>query len=172
MKELSRFEIPLHSLGNGTVHYEFEIGSPFFQALDQNLIEQGDFKVSVTVEKRSEIMILDVRHRGKIHAPCDRCAEPINLPIEDQGEIIIKFVDDIRMDDEVTYLVKGTEKLNLAPFIFEVISLSLPLVRRVDCENDQSAPCNERVLDILNMKEKQTSHSPVWDELKKLNLES
>ena len=78
------------------------------------------------------------------------------------------------MDDEVTYLIKGTEKLNLAPFIFEAISLSLPLVNRYDCGMDKSAPCNDKVLSILegeSQTEKEDT-SPVWDELKKLNLES
>ncbi len=173
MKELSRFELPLHSLADGYHHYEFHIDESFFRAVDQDLIERGTFDVGVDLDKRSDLMVLHIQHQGTLDTACDRCTELIELPIKGKGEIVIKFVSEFRMDDDVTYLLKGTEKLDLAPFIFEVISLSMPLVNRYDCESDPSAPCNNQVLKILRgHHESETSNSPVWDELKKLNLES
>jgi len=174
MKELGRFELALHSMVDEAYHFEYEIDGRFFDELRQELVQNGNFFVRVDLEKNAEIIVLDIQHDGKVSTACDRCLEEIDLPVNDKVQIIIKFVEEDRMDDEVTYLLKGTERLNLAPFIFEAISLSLPLVNRYDCERDEKAPCNDKVLSILEGREQaeREETSPVWDELKNLNLES
>ena len=161
-------------MADGAYKYEFEIAEQFFKDLDQDIVSTGKFSVKIDLEKRSEVIVIDIEHRGHIDTACDRCSEQIELPVNDVGQIVIKFVEEMKMDDEVTYLMKGTEKLDLAPFIFEVISLSLPLVKRYDCERDKKAPCNMKVLEILqgNQRVQDEQISPIWDELKKLNLES
>jgi uncharacterized metal-binding protein YceD (DUF177 family) len=174
MKELSTFEIALSRIKDGVHQFYGHIDGTFFAELDQQLIDQAKFEVVVTMEKSTDLVVLEISHKGYLETDCDRCLEPIQLPLEGQERIIIKFVEETRMDDEVTYLIKGTEKLDLAPFIFEVVSLSIPLVKKYDCELDQNSPCNKQVLAILNQEEKEKvdEGSPIWDELKKLNIKS
>ncbi len=172
MKELQGFEVPLSSLTDGIHRYHFAIEDTFFAGLTQDILSSGSFDVQLVLDKTSDVIVLHLQHEGFANVNCDRCLEAIKLPLKRDTRIIIKFVDEVRDDDEITYLVKGTERLDLAPFIFEAISLSLPLVKKYDCQSDPAAPCNPQVLKMLDEGESTEEPSPVWEELKKLNFKS
>ena len=172
MKALTKFELALPQLKEGLNRLAYEVNREFFNQLDQDLIKEGSFEVVVGLEKRGELIMLNIEHRGHLAVDCDRCAEQIMMPNEGETQLMIKLVEIPRLDDEVTYIQKGTEVLDLSPFIFEAISLALPLVNTYSCEEDSNAPCNQEVLSILEGKsEASNKDSLLGDKLKNLNLE-
>ncbi len=172
MKALTKFELALPQLKEGLNRLAYEVDREFFTRLDQDLINEGSFEVAIGLEKRGELIMLNIEHCGHLVVNCDRCAEQIMMPNEGETQLMIKLVEIPRMDDEVTYIQKGTEVLDLSPFIFEAISLALPLVNTYACKEDPEAPCNQEVLKILEGKsELSNKDSLLGDKLKNLNLE-
>ena len=170
MKELETYRLSLKGLRNGINTFEYELGPTFFQVFKQQLINDAFINLKLFVDKRDELMILDMEHTGYMVTPCDRCLENIKLPLEGKKQLLVKFVPVGKEEDaEVIYLKAESDFFNPAPYMFEFIVLSIPMVRRYDCEQDEESPCSEEVLRHLKPKESEIN-SPIWEELKKLNL--
>ena len=171
MKELDTFNLPFQGLEVGIHHYHYLINGQFFQVFENSLIEEASIEVAVTLDKRYELSILTIKHEGIVVTDCDRCLEKINLPIQGDKDLMIKYVHEVKEDEEeIIYIFPDCEKLNIAPFIYEFVSLSLPMAKIYDCENNPNAPCNEEVLSYLNPEEDSEESNPVWEELKKLDF--
>ena len=89
------------------------------------------------------------------------------------AEGMAALAEDSYEEDEIVYITDRLIKFNVAKYIYEYVSLCLPIVKVYDCENDDPMPCNETILDILEHEVKEepaeNQANPIWDELKKLN---
>ena len=172
MKALDHFSLPLKSITEGTKILEFVLDHTFFQLFDNELIGECTINQKTIIERRSDLIILHLSHHGTVQADCDRCLEPIKIPVTAERRFVIKFVDELQEDeDEVIYILREQEKYDLSPLINEVVSLSLPLVNVYDCQADPNAPCNKDVLKYLKTQEPLQEVPQVWDQLKNLKLE-
>lgn len=172
MKELSTFILSLKGIATGVSNYRFDLDDDFFNHFPNALIGPSEIPVEVSLDKRPSMIIVDVSHGGFMETDCDRCMERIQLPLQGSRQYIVKFVDQLQEDeDEVIFMERDAEQLNLAPIIYEAVTLSLPLVKVYDCESDPDAPCNYEVLDYLDSEEEDPKDIPtVWDDLKNLKL--
>jgi len=171
MKAQDQYILPLKSIKEGTKILEFELGKDFFKSFDNELIGECSIHQKIIVEKRSEFLLL-FSHHGYMKANCDRCLELIKIPLSAEQRFVLKFVEDEQEDEEeIIYLSQDQDRYDLAPLINEVITLSVPMVKVYDCQNDESAPCNREVLKYLHHGEPSKVESQIWDQLKKLKLE-
>jgi uncharacterized protein len=170
MDPMVEFSIPIQGLESGQHAFRFYITSDFFQHFDQSLVEEGQFEVALQLEKRTDMIscIFDVT--GHMTTQCDRCLETIQLPIARQVPLLFKYADEEREEDEVVFIPRGIAELNMAKYIYEIIGLSVPLVRQYPCDEDENAPCNEDMLDILDefRPDGGDEDNPIWDVLKGL----
>ncbi|NND34340.1 MAG: DUF177 domain-containing protein [Saprospiraceae bacterium] len=172
MKASDQFNLPLKSLKEGTRVFTFRLDADFFQSFENKLIGDCNINQTVTVEKRSDLIILTFTHQGYVFTDCDRCLEQIKLPVEGEKAFVVKFVDEPQEDeDEILYFLHHDERYDMSVLINEVVTLSLPMVKIYACENDPDAPCNPEVLKYLDQQNIDTQSSPVWDALKNLKLE-
>jgi uncharacterized metal-binding protein YceD (DUF177 family) len=172
MKALDHFSLPLKLISEGTKILEFILDHKFFQAFDNELVGKCKIIQKTIVERRSDLIILHLSHDGTIEADCDRCLEPIKIPVTGERRFVMKFVDEMQEDeDEIIYILRDQDKYDLSALINEVVTLSLPLIKVYDCEADPDAPCNKEVLKYLNTQEPSVDVPPVWDQLKNLKLE-
>src|SRR5690606_18221529 len=76
-------------------------------------------------------------------------------------------------EEDLIVLEEGAIELDLRPLVYESIILSLPMINVYDCENDDQAPCDRKVLEILHDKknEEEVSTDPLWDVLKDIKFE-
>ncbi len=171
MKALDQFLIPLHRVKEGLHKFEYELDRTFFAVFEDALIDESLIQTQIVIDRKTDLMILELTFRGYMVTECDRCAEMIKLPLEGEEMQIIKFGEIEDSDDEtVTYIPAAAEELNLAPLLYEVISLSIPMVKRYDCEDDPDKPCDSDVLNYLSREQSEGKDTSVWDELKKLDL--
>ncbi len=170
MQELNRFELLLKNLKPGVHEFRFILDETFFERFQNNLIKKGHFDAVATVEVSPEVIKFALIHEGYHLTNCDRCLEQIKLPVKSSGQILIKIVDEPQPEDEIIYLAKSVDKLDVAPLINELITVSLPIVKIYDCDEEEDAPCNFEVLERLSRLKKSSDISPAWDKLKNLKL--
>ena len=172
MKAQDQYILPLKSIKEGTKILDFELERDFFKSFDNELVGDCSIQQKIVVEKRSELIVLHFSHQGYIKANCDRCLEPIKIPVSAEQRFILKFVEEPQEDEEeIVYLSQDDDRYDLAPLINEVVTLSVPMVKVYDCEEDEKAPCNREVLKYLNREEPSKLESQIWDQLRDLKLE-
>ena len=161
-------------MGDGIHNLEFDIDNDFFKEFEESHLDNGNFKVLIELDKKSDhsIMIFDVD--GYTKTSCDRCLENIELPMYGEYKLLFKHSDEGENTDEIVYIHPETSILNLAEYVYEFILLSMPIIKAYDCENDEKPPCNFQVLDKLGLTEQDDSEDNsvkgVWNSLKDLKL--
>ncbi len=177
MDALKRFSIPLKGLNSGLHEFKFDLDASFFSQFEESPIIEGQFTVKLGLDKRPEMLVLDFDFSGTIPTNCDRCLEAIQLPVDGQHQMVVKYSDEERdQDEEIIYLPWETPELNVAPYVYENVILALPMIHTYDCQAQEPFPCNEEMLKILDgetdpkpVEEDETDQddNPIWSELKK-----
>ena len=129
MEVAEGYSIAYRGLKNGTHEFRFEVGKPLFEAFESSEIKDGRCVVEVTLERGETMLTADVRITGHVVVACDRCLEDCRIPIDFEGQLLVKFSDEPReYDGEVLWLLPG-EEVDLSQYIYESIVLSLPYQR-------------------------------------------
>lgn len=176
MNPLLPFTIPVRGLRTGITEYDFAIDETFFAAFEASPIERGDVDVHLNFDKSPRMWVLDFAVSGTVRTECDRCLAPIDLPIEDRQQLIVKLSEEPDPDEDadVVFVDPDTPRFNVAQYVYEFIVLAMPLIKTYDCRSEPNPPCDE---DLLARLEAQASASETdaaadedqespWDELK------
>jgi len=167
MEPLREFAVPLKGLKSGLHQYHFEVDDSFFKNFEKSPIGQGRFSVDLEVERGTDLFTIQFKIQGRYECSCDRCLAPIELPIQHQEQLILKYAVGID-DDEVIYLDPQSSEWNAARIIYEMICMAMPLSNVYDCDG---IVCNQEVLKKLEKFEKTDSDtSPLWENLKDIKL--
>ncbi|NUQ23547.1 MAG: DUF177 domain-containing protein [Saprospiraceae bacterium] len=174
MDALIPYSIPVKGLRLGVHTFKFQIDDAFFQHFEQSPVQQGQVDLTLTLDKRPDMYILEFDFEGSVKTECDRCLAPIDLPIGDAQQLMVKFSEEEEPEDaEVVFIHPEAQQLNVARYIYEFICLAIPMIRVYDCKNDPKRPCNEEMLRYLD-NAAQTSDepapdepNPMWEALKK-----
>ncbi len=184
MSTSTAFVLPLKGLGKGLYEYDLKVDDAFFASFPESPIPRADIDLHLMVDKQNREMVVDFNFSGTIATECDRCLADIDLPVGDRRQLIVKFAADEEERDEgdLVYLHPDTNDFNLAPFIYEMVALSVPMIRTYDCRaGEPPYPCDEDLLDRIDASydtpeeapsadpgEEDAKPSP-WDILKDLN---
>lgn len=174
----TEYIILFKGLENGIHNFSFQVSTEFFTQFEKAIVQKGNYKVHLILDKRDQMLILDFSFEGEYEASCDRCLAQIGIPTIGEDQIIAKLKDenDIEVKDNVVFLEADAHSIDVAPFINDMVHLNLPLVNERDCEADDYKYCDHDILDKLedsageDDKEEETQ-SGNWDVLKDLNLE-
>ncbi|MFK7937671.1 MAG: DUF177 domain-containing protein [Saprospiraceae bacterium] len=173
MKALGHFSIPVKGLGLGIHTYDFQLDKEFFTHFENSQITSGSIKVRTYFDKREDMYVFTFDWQGTTQSVCDRCLTDIQLPLKGAEQLVVKFAEVEREEVDVIYIPMDTSHFNVARYIYEYVSLSLPLIKVYDCEEDENPPCDDEMLDRLyadeQSDEKETTTNPIWDVLKDLN---
>lgn len=178
MKDLVQYVIPVSGLKTGVHEYDFQVDKTFFKYFEGSLIEDGNIHLKMNLDKRSDLYVVHFDFEGTVKAECDRCLVTIDLPISGHQRLLVKLFeeDSAEEDSDVIYLPAHTQKWDISRLVYEYISLSLPMIKVYDCEEDENPVCDEDMLRYLDIEEEE-EHSdedtppsnPIWDQLKGLN---
>lgn len=171
MKELNHYSIPLIGLTDGTHEFEFDIDKTFFKKFEESIVADGTFKTQVQLIKQPDAMFLTFDINGTIKANCDRCLANIDLPVTGSYTLLAKYAETASETEDVIYLTSDQSTLQLAKTIYDFIGLSIPLVKRYDCENEDPAVCDEEMIAKIDGQESDSENeankeNPIWDALK------
>lgn len=177
MKNLRIFDIPFVGLKLGTHAFNYQIDSTFFVHFEDAPIKESKLEVNLLFDKRRENFFeLQFQIDGTVEAACDRCTAPIQLPIEDDYAMLVKFgneeqVLEAQEEVDIMYISNGDTIINVAHLVYEYIVLSIP-IKKVHPEDEQgNSTCDKKMMDILNqhlLKDEEKKIDPRWEALKKL----
>lgn len=178
MNELRKYDIHIFGLENKRYQYDFESGDAFFEALEQQLIAKGQFMTHLTLDKSETMIRLDFHIRGTIEQTCDRSLDLYDEPVDVRQMLLLKFSDhNEELTDEIELIERNTPTINVARYIFDFISLALPMKKlhprfraeEQDDDDDTDGKMIYRSDPEPDDDAEQPKVDPRWDALRRLN---
>lgn len=170
------YSIPFSNLKVGEHVFELEIDDTFFDDFEYSEIKQGNIKSEIKLLKRTNMMMLDISIEGTVKTICDRCAAELYLPISSTHQLIVKAGEKRQAEDndeeDIIYLSPSDNEIDLKQYLYEHITLALPIKREHETEEE----CDKEVIDRLkgvSIEEPENndqSTDPRWDGLTDLKL--
>jgi len=165
MNVLKEFVIPFVGLKEGIHDYAFDIDAEFFESFEYSEVEQGEIHVDVSMEKQERMLIFNFSIRGKVELPCDRCLSALDLSVEGNERLIVKFGQEWMEESEEILVIPETDShIDISSFIYEYIMLLLPY-KRVHPEGE--GLCDQTIMDKLEQ-HVSSETDPRWEALKNL----
>jgi uncharacterized metal-binding protein YceD (DUF177 family) len=179
MSKTKEFLIPFSGLKLGKHHFEYQISNAFFENFDYDEFQSSDIKVSLVLDKKSNMLELEFKHKGTVNVPCDLTGEDFDLPIKGKMKLIVRFGDEFNNDnEELLILPHGEHEIDIAQYIYEMIALSVPLkrvhpgVKDGSLQTEALKKLNELTVNEVKEKKveskKEEDIDPRWDKLKQL----
>ncbi|SMG28667.1 Uncharacterized metal-binding protein YceD, DUF177 family [Marivirga sericea] len=171
MEKLKEFDIQVYKLGNKQHEYEYSVDSAFFGEFEGALVESGDVKIKLLLDKRESLMELDLDFSGFVDLISDRSLEPFQYPIDISKKLLYKYgEEELELEEDVMVITKNTQVINVGHFIYETIALQIPLKRLHPDEIEEDEEHNEYVYidDAEEEIEKEENIDPRWAALKNL----
>lgn len=154
MEALPEHTIAIGGLKDGNHSFTFELGPDFFTACGREDLLGGSAHVEVRLEKNNHLVVARIHVDGHADMLCDHCNAPMQQPLDGGQRQIFKLTgEEEGDDDELVSLASDTTEINLTHYIYECISLHLP-IRHVH-PADGCDPAVTAVLDRI-----QTNHEP------------
>lgn len=180
MNPLRAYDIHIVGLDNKRYEYDFTSDSSFFAAMEQELIKTGHVQTHLVLEKSETMIRLDFHIVGTVDQTCDRSLDEYEEPVNTEQTMLLKFGDhNEELSDEIELIERNTATINVAHYIFEFISLSLPMKRlhpRFRDEDDYDDDQNGKVIyrsgddkEENNDADDQPAIDPRWAALRKLS---
>ena len=166
MKPLTEFTLPIIGLKMGLSEFDFSIGSSFFSQFEASPLKNGDVDVHLTLDKHSDMLVLDFEISGLVETVCDRCLAPIDLPIDDERQLIVKYSEEkvVDEDDEIVFLHPDLSDWNIAKYVYEFVILAIPMIQVIeDCETQTDPPCDFELLKRISPDDTEPTTNPFLD---------
>ncbi len=178
MGRFDKYNIDLKGLKAEPLKMEFSLDNAFFGDIDGEEFQKGSVKAVVTAKKNREVFDFTFAFTGKVVVPCDRCLDDLEIEVEAENELRVKFGSDYADDGDVVIVPEQDGDLNIAWYLYEFIALSLPM-RRVHapgkCNRDMAGKLKQHscveVGDEQDGDEGIAGIDPRWESLKNIQIE-
>ncbi len=178
MNSLKPYEINFVGLSDGNHPYFFDIGEDFFSCFEESEITHGKVKVELMLEKKSNMLVLDFKIKGKVEVVCDRCLENYHETLNLAKTLYVKFGNAHEEQTEDIISIPESEiHVDVSHFIYEFLHLGLPLKRVHSTDPEKGAGCDPGIIQKLeehhgeNKGTRKISETDgAWQELRKLKF--
>jgi uncharacterized protein len=169
MKLLNKFDIVIAKLELGRHEFSFKINDEFFELFDFSLVDHGDLKVQVDLERKASFISLKFSFDGVVELICDRSLEKYDHKLETTNKVIIKFGQEAQeLTDEIEVIPYSTQQINIAQYIYEFITVAIPM-KKLHPRYQDEADEDQIIYSSKNDDDEEKSEAdPRWSELKKL----
>lgn len=168
----SQYVIAYKGLKEGLHLFDFKLDDSFFELFENSEVEKGNVDIHVTLNKNISILEFIFELKGIVSVPCDRCLELVEMNIEHQTPLFIKFGEDTHEETDELYVISEQEsEIDVAQFIYEFVHLSLPYRRVHPSDKSGESTCNKEMLkrlEELSVNDDKTDIDPRWNDLKNL----
>ncbi len=178
MQARKEYTIQFVGLGLGLHEYKFEIGDSFFKNYEYSEIQKANLIVNLNLLKQSQMMVLEFEISGTVKAECDICTGEFDLPLQGNYKLIVKVggSDTGNEDDDIITIAANEHELDVSQYIYEYITLSLPIKRVHLLDKKGKSTCDKEVLKKLEAflleeeKKEEEKTDPRWAGLKNIKL--
>lgn len=126
------FVIPIKGLKSGRNDFEWSVGKEFFESFESTEVLDAELFVEVSVECDGDSIELGCAIDGTVTVICDRCLEPLTLPVNTEFELGDDELDPVR-------------DIDLRQDVYDFVMIALPM-QRVHPEGG----CNGETLKYLS----------------------
>lgn len=152
----------------GSNTFEFILNDAFFQSVEGSFIQHANITVGLDMVRTETMHNLQFNLSGTVVTTCDNCLDEINLPVENEFQLLMKISEtEDYSDDEIIYITKGLLEYDLSQYLYESVVLSIP-PRKVCAMAGKT--CNEEVASKINNfgsgDTPDEENNPMWDQLK------
>ncbi|MES2627410.1 MAG: DUF177 domain-containing protein [Bacteroidota bacterium] len=169
MRGLTEYKIAFSGLTLGVHEYDFEVTDKFFEHFDHEELHNVNVELVVELEKKSNMLQLWFGFQGTGSVFCDRCGKEMEIELDGEEELIIKFGEGgfEEQTDDIVVIGPAEHEIDISHYVFEFIMLSVPLSHSHDIED-----CDPEVIRTLEelsgkKEEEQQQEDPRWAALKK-----
>ena len=149
------FEIAFVGLKPGIHEYYYQVDEKFFANYKQTDFTNCQASIKLSLEKNTSFMMLKFEVGGSVNVVCDRCGNTLPMDLWDEFNMVVKQVEnpdemnESEEDPDIFYISRTESHLHLADWIYEFVSLSIPMQRMCN-ENEIGGPlCNKEILAML-----------------------
>ena len=178
MEQLKKkYSIAFAGLKLGKHDFEYEVTDAFFDGIEHSLIKKATVTAALILDKHENMLILEFKLKGTVSVECDRCMEFFDLPVSGDQRLIVKMDGETasEAEDEIVSISRNESGLNVAPFLYEYISLMVPLKKTHSTVKE----CNQETIAVLKklsgktvFKKDKIEIDPRWDALRALQNEN
>jgi uncharacterized metal-binding protein YceD (DUF177 family) len=149
------FEIAFVGLKPGVHEFRYEVDNKFFANYNQADFTNCHASIKLALEKNTSFMMLKFEIGGNVDVICDRCGNTLNMDLWDEFNMVVKQVEnpeemnESEEDPDIFYISRTESHLNLADWIYEFVSLSIPYQRMCDEKEIGGPQCNKDILAML-----------------------
>lgn len=132
MGKFSLYNVPLRNLSEGVHQLEYTLDSQYFKLIGDadSDIRKGQVKVEATVKRVSSTFEFNFSLFGTVTVACDRCLDDMSIDVDSKNKLIVKFGREYSEEsDEVVIIPEEEGEINIAWFLYEFITLSIPMKR-------------------------------------------
>ena len=153
------YDIAFVGLKPGLHEYNFGVDDKFFQEYKQADFTGCHANIKLTLEKNTSFMMLKFEVGGNVDVVCDRCGNNLGMDLWDEFNMVVKLVENpdemnaTEEDPDVYYISRTESHLRVADWIFEFVTLSIPMQRSCKEEEIGGPQCNKEVLEMLKKME-------------------
>lgn len=164
----SRFVIPFSGLKTGIHLFEFQVDDSFFELFEYPEVKGGNVTVKVSMDKHENMLVLDFSLEGTVLVECDRCLGLFYMPVNGRERLVARFGDaDEEVSEELVTINESGSKMVLDKYIFEYISLLVPMKHTHPNDENGLSLCDPEVMKLLETHQSNET-DPRWDALKNL----
>ncbi len=147
MDNRSGLAVPYKGLEVGSHHFTLETGDGFFEAFEDSPVMGGKVAIEVEVLRRASGMSLEMKVMATARVECDRCLEPLELPVQYEGGLEVR-VDPTREGeyDGEQLFISGNGDADIAQWVYESVCLGLPMSRVHGTDEDGNPLCDPDML--------------------------
>lgn len=125
---------------------EFECDTEFFKNMENTEVSHANVHVHLDIEKKHDAYDMSFHCKGSIDIPCDRCLDPMTLPVDTLYHIKVKYGDEYNDEsDDILVIPWNDTYLNVAYLLYDTIMLTIPL-RHVHAAGE----CNKAMANVLS----------------------
>ena len=177
MKTKKEYVIQFTTLITREHEYVFEVKDKFFEGRDYSEIKQGNITVHLNLLKQSNMMVLSFEISGTVRTNCDLCTAEFDLPIHGNYKLIVKVGghETGEEDDDIITLPANEHELELSQYLYEYISISIPIKRIHPLNEAGESTCNKEILNklktfLIDQPPPENDTDPRWNDLKNIAL--
>ena len=170
------FEIAFVGLKPGIHEFTYIVDDKFFAETENREFSNCSAVIKLQLDKKTSFMLLKFEVGGKADVTCDRCGNMLKQDLWDEFNMLVKMVDNPEemnqqeADPDVFYISRTESHLYLNDWIYEFVSLSIPM-QKMCTEAEMGGPqCNLEVLEKLKGLEvntEGTESNELWKGLEK-----
>ena len=170
------YELAFVGLKQGIHEFEYALDKEFFSERSASDLPTMCAQVKLTLDKHVGFMMLKFEVSGQSEGHCDRCGNLLQLELWDDFNMVVKLVEHPEQmnnqeeDPDVYYISRTESHLNMEPWLYEFVMLSIPLQQVCPTDNSGKSTCNPEVLEKLEKmrhEQQKASANSIWKGLDK-----